>query len=170
MARVHAYADDALGELDAVGLADAIRDRRVAITEVVDASIARTERVVGDLNALAVECFDRARCDAAAPRGGFFAGIPTFIKDNSDLAGLPTMQGTDAFTPVPARKDGDLARMFLATGLIPLGKTQLSEYGFSASAEHPRLGAVRSPWSTEHTAGASHVTVDLKVAQTSRSA
>ena len=39
--------------------------------------------------------------------------------------------------------------MFLATGVIPLGKTQLSEYGFSASAEHPRLGPVRSPWSTE---------------------
>ena len=45
--------------------------------------------------------------------------------------------------------------MFRATGVIPLGKTQLSEYGFSASAEHPRLGPVRSPWSTEHTAGAS---------------
>ena len=45
--------------------------------------------------------------------------------------------------------------MFLATGLVPIGKTQLSEYGFSASAEHARLGAVRSPWSTDHTAGAS---------------
>lgn len=155
MARVHAYADDALGDLDAVALAEAIRTGRVAIAEVVEASIARTERVAGDLNALAAECFDRARADAAAPRGGFFAGIPTFVKDNSDLAGLPTMEGTDAFAPVPVRKDGDFARMFLATGVVPLGKTQLSEYGFSASAEHPRLGPVRSPWSTEHTAGAS---------------
>jgi amidase len=155
MVRVHAYVDDALGDLDAVGLAEAIRKRRVAITEVIDASIARTERVAGGLNALAAECFDRARSEAAAPRGGFFAGVPTFVKDNSDLAGLPTMQGTDAFAPVPVRKDGDFARMFLATGLVPLGKTQLSEYGFSASAEHPRLGPVRSPWSTEHTAGAS---------------
>ena len=45
--------------------------------------------------------------------------------------------------------------MLLATGLVPLGKTRLSEFGFSASAEHPRLGAVRSPWNTDHTAGAS---------------
>jgi amidase len=45
--------------------------------------------------------------------------------------------------------------MYLATGLIPIGKSQLSEYGFSASAEHPRIGPVRSPWSTDHTAGAS---------------
>ncbi len=65
------------------------------------------------------------------------------------------MQGTDAFAPTPAQHDGDFARMFLATGVVPLGKTRLSEYGFSASAEHPRLGPVRSPWSTEHTAGAS---------------
>ncbi len=39
--------------------------------------------------------------------------------------------------------------------MTPLGKTQMSEYGFSASAEHPRLGAVRNPWNTDHTAGAS---------------
>jgi amidase len=31
----------------------------------------------------------------------------------------------------------------------------MSEYGFSASAEHPRLGPVRNPWNTDHTAGAS---------------
>jgi amidase len=39
--------------------------------------------------------------------------------------------------------------------MTPLGKTQMSEYGFSASAEHPRLGPVRNPWNTDHTASAS---------------
>src|SRR3954451_11746923 len=155
MARVHAYADDALADLDAVGLAEAITARRVSIPEVVEAAIARTQQVDPALNAVAAECFDRARGVAADPRGGFFAGIPTYVKDNSDLAGLPTMQGTDAFEPRPAKRDGDFARMFLATGVIPLGKTQLSEFGFSASAEHPRLGAVRNPWDTDRTAGAS---------------
>jgi amidase len=65
------------------------------------------------------------------------------------------MQGADAWAPRPVPKDGEFARMYLATGLVPLGKSQLSEYGFSPSAEHPRIGAVRSPWSTDHTAGAS---------------
>ena len=45
--------------------------------------------------------------------------------------------------------------MYLATGLIPLGKTQLSEFGFSGAADHVRLGPVRSPWSPDHYAGAS---------------
>ena len=81
--------------------------------------------------------------------------MPTVVKDNVDVAGMPTAHGTDAWVGRPARADGDFARMYLATGLVPLGKSRLSEYGFSAAAEHPRLGAVRSPWSTEHVAGAS---------------
>ena len=68
---------------------------------------------------------------------------------------MPTQQGVDAFQGTPRRSDGDFARMFLATGVIPLGKTQLSEFGFSPSAEHERLGPVRSPWDPDYTAGAS---------------
>ena len=57
-----------------------------------------------ELNALAPECFEpRTEPRRRQPRGGYFAGVPTFVKDNSDLAGLPTMQGTDAFAPVPAK-------------------------------------------------------------------
>ena len=52
-------------------------------------------------------------------------------------------------------RHGDFARTYLSTGLVALGKTQMSEFGFSAVAEHARLGAVRNPWNTDHTAGAS---------------
>lgn len=153
--RVHAFGDDALGSLDAVGLVEAIQHGTVAITEVVDAAIARTERLQPELGALAYVAFDRARAEARDPRGGYFAGVPTFLKDNVDVARMPTQQGCDAFRGRPVARDGDLARMFLATGLVPLGKTQLSEFGFSPAAEHPRLGPVRSPWDTARTAGAS---------------
>ena len=156
MRHVHAFGDDALGQLDAVGLIEAINSGRVGRTEVVEAAIARTEAVNPSLNGLAYEAFDRARAQAEAPpRAGFFSGVPTFIKDNVDVAGMPTMRGTDAWPPRPAEADSDFARIYLATGMTPLGKTQMSEYGFSASAEHPRLGAVRNPWNTDHTAGAS---------------
>lgn len=155
MTRVHAFSDDALGDLDAVGLVEHLQAGKTSIPEVVDAAIARTELVADQLGAVAFADYDRARREARSPRGGFFAGVPTMIKDNVDVAGMPTMAGTDAWSPYPAKKDGDFARMYLATGLIPLGKTQLSEYGFSASSEHPRLGPVRSPWHVEHSAGAS---------------
>ncbi len=153
--RVHAFSDDALGDLDAVGLVAAIQDGEVSIPEVVDAAIARTERLQPDLNAVSYVAYDRARAEARDPRGGFFAGVPTFLKDNVDAAGMPTQQGCDAYRARSLKKDGDFARMFLATGLVPIGKSQLSEFGFSPSAEHPRIGPVRSPWDTARTAGAS---------------
>ena len=68
---------------------------------------------------------------------------------------MPTMHGTDAWKPRPVTADGRFARVFLSTGLVPLGKTQMSEFGFSGSAEHPRIGPVRNPWNPDFTAGAS---------------
>ncbi|WP_460794967.1 amidase [Nocardioides pacificus] len=156
--RVHAFTDDALGELDAVGLAEALRAGRVSVREVVDAAIARARRVEPELNALAFTDFDHARMLAAVQPdrdGPFLTGVPSLLKDNVDIAGMPSLHGTDAFVGTPHRKDGDLARMWRGTGLVVLGKSQLSEFGFSAAAEHPRLGAVRNPWDTDRTAGAS---------------
>jgi amidase len=155
--QIHAFGADALGDLDAVGLVEALQAGRVSVTELVDAAIARTEAVNPNLNGLAHEAYDRARTRASAQRryGGYFDGVPTFVKDNVAVGDMPTMQGTDAWDPHPASIDGDFARAYLATGLVPLGKTRLSEFGFSASAEHPRIGPVRNPWNPDFTAGAS---------------
>jgi amidase len=155
MRHVNAFGDDALGDLDAVGMVDAIRTGRVSALDLVDAAIARVDAVNPALNGLAHETFTQARTHAAEKPGGFFHGVPTFIKDDTDVEGVPTMQGTDAWEPRPSARSDDFARFFLATGLIPLGKTRLSEFGFSGSAEHPRIGAVRNPWNTDYTAGAS---------------
>ncbi len=155
MPRVHAFTDDALRDLDAVGVVRALHAGEVSAPEVVDAAIARTEAVDPELGAVAWRSWDRARAEAGALRGGFFAGVPTFVKDNVDVAGMPTLQGTDAYVGRAAERDGDFARMYLATGLVALGKTRLSEYGFNAACEHPRLGPVRNPWDPTRTAGAS---------------
>jgi amidase len=152
---VHTFVDDALGEFDAVGVAQAIRSGRISAAEAVEAAIARAEQVEGALNAVAYAAHARARAEAKAPSEAFLGGVPTYVKDNVDVAGMPTQQGADAWEPRPAKADGGWATMYLGTGLVTLGKSQLSEYGFSASAEHPRLGPVRNPWDTERSAGAS---------------
>ncbi|HZC50899.1 MAG TPA: amidase [Mycobacterium sp.] len=159
MRRVHAFGDDALGDLDAVGLSAAIRAGWVSRADVIEAAISRTEAVNPVLNGVAHKAFERARAAAAANPPAvfsrFFEGVPTFIKDNVDVAGQPTMRGADAWTPFDAVADGEFTKVYLATGPTSLGKTQMSEFGFSAAAEHPRLGPVRNPWDTDHTAGAS---------------
>lgn len=66
MSRIHAFGDDALGDLDAVGLVEKLRAGDVSPQEVVDAAIARTEAVNPTLNGLAYRAFDRARARASA--------------------------------------------------------------------------------------------------------
>ena len=67
---VHAFGDDALGDLDAVALVDALRTGKVSRPEVVEAAIARTKAVDPALNGLAHENFDQAlaRASPAQPR------------------------------------------------------------------------------------------------------
>lgn len=157
MNSVHAFGDDALGDLDAVGLVEELRAGRVSAAELVEAAIERTEKLNPALNGLAYEAFDRARerAHASRPFGGYFDGVPSYLKDNVAVEGMPTMQGTDAWDPVPLPADGDFARLYLATGLVPLGKSQMSEFGFCAAAEHARIGPVPNPWDLSLTSGGS---------------
>ena len=46
-------------------------------------------RSTPELNAIAYRDYDRARVEARDPRPGFFAGVPTWVKDNSQSPGCP---------------------------------------------------------------------------------
>ncbi|MFG3040572.1 amidase [Streptomyces sp. NPDC048330] len=152
MTRVHAFRDDALGEHDAVALAAAIRRREVSAAEVARDAAERVRDVEGRLHAVQAHVADPV---PAAGADGAFAGVPTFVKDNTDYQGLPTGHGSAAFTPRAARRHAPFARQFLSTGVTVLGKTRLPEFGFSPSTEYEGAEPVRNPWHTDHSAGGS---------------
>ena len=154
-APVHTFRDDALGEYDATGTAEAIAAGKVSSHEVVEAAIARAESVRAVLDPIAYEGFDRALRESHAPHSGVFAGVPTILKDNVDAAGQPTGQGSVAFTPHPAARDSAFVTQFRSTGAISLGKSRLPEFGFNATTEYMVDPPVRNPWNTEHSPGAS---------------
>ncbi|MGE7384346.1 amidase [Streptomyces sp. NPDC004126] len=150
--RVHAFRDDALGEHDAVGLAAAIRRGEVSAAEAARDARERVRAVEDRLNAV------QAYADTPAPSpaaGGAFAGVPTFVKDNTDYQGLPTGHGSTAFRPTPARRHAPFARQLLSSGVTVLGKTRLPEFGFSPTTEYEDAEPVRNPWHTGHSAGGS---------------
>lgn len=154
--RVHAFCDDVLDRHDAVGLADLLRRGELGRSEVTAAAIARARSVDAALQAVEVEAYERpyasgGRLDEGAP----FAGVPTFIKDNIDVAGLPTRHGSRAVPQRPARADSAVTRQLLAQGLTVIGKTRLPEFGFSPSTEYEHREPTRNPWSTSYTAGGS---------------
>ncbi len=150
---VHAFRDDALGEHDAVGLADAIRRGEVGAAEAARDAAERVRAV--DARLRAVEVHSSPPASGGAPGGGVFAGVPTFVKDNTDYRGLPTGHGSSAFRPRPARNHAPFARQFLSTGVTVLGKTRLPEFGFSPTTEYEGAEPVRNPWHTGYSAGGS---------------
>ncbi|WP_314615103.1 amidase [Streptomyces stackebrandtii] len=149
---VHAFRDDALGEHDAVGLAAAIRRGEVSAAEVARDAAERVRAVDARLHAVQA---DVAAPAPAAWAGGAFAGVPTFVKDNTDYVGLPTGHGSAAFTPRAARRHAPFTRQFLSSGVTVLGKTRLPEFGFSPTTEFEGAEPVRNPWNTGYSAGGS---------------
>ncbi|EFQ83542.1 Amidase [Aeromicrobium marinum DSM 15272] len=153
--RVHAFGDDAIGDLDAVGVADAIASGTITAVEATEAAIARAESVEPHLSGIVHRAFDAALAEAAAPAPGVFSGVPTFIKDNTAVAGMPTNHGTRAFVARPAPADEPFTRQYRSTGAVVLGKTTLPEFGFNASTEFEDGRPTRNPWHTDYSCGAS---------------
>ncbi len=153
--RVHAFSDDALGDLDAVGVAQAIAAGEISAREATEAAIARADRVDGTLNMLVARDFERALDETAAPGAGPFSGVPSVIKDNTDVAGLPTLHGSEAIEPRPAPVDAPFTTQLRATGVVVIGKSTMPEFGFNASTEFEHLPPTRNPWNPEFSCGAS---------------
>ena len=90
--------------------------------------------------------------DAAGP----LAGVPFLVKDNHDLAGMRTTQGTRvlADTP-PAERDSLCVARLRAAGAIPVGKTNVPEFCFEGYTGNRSYGVTVNPWAPEWTPGGS---------------
>ena len=151
--RIHSFTDDALGTDDAVALAARVRSGDVSPDELVAAAIARAEKVDAALHAVATPMYDRPRTGSrpTAP----LHGVPAFLKDNRDLAGEPTNNGSEAYVARPAESDAPIARQFLSTGLTVIGKSRMPEFGLNASTEFMTGEPTRNPWDLAYSVGAS---------------
>lgn len=141
--------------MDAFEISERIASGDITAAEAVEAAIARAKKVNPELNAIAHDSFDEALAEAAHPWNAFFRGVPSFIKDNEEVRGAPTLQGSRALAPRPAEKSSAFVRQFLATGLISLGKTTMPEFGLTATTEPLLSGPTRNPWNSDFSPGGS---------------
>ncbi|KAA0919171.1 amidase [Dietzia sp. ANT_WB102] len=157
--RLHAYRDDALGYDDATALAAQVRNREVSPTELVEAAIERCEQLDPTLGALVYTDFDRARDDARKYAGSHMStplgGVPSAFKDAVRVEGAPMRLGSPAVPDSRALLDGEYARAFRATGLIPVGITAMPPFGWTAATERQGGLVTRNPWNTARTSGGS---------------
>jgi amidase len=150
--RVHAFADDVLGTLDGVALAALVAEGTASPGELADAALRRADAVAGRLGAVA----HHAARPRRTPNGvSELDGVPTYLKDNADVVGMPTNHGTAAFVAKLARKDGTYARQFLSAGMTVLGKSRMPEFGFNASTEFEGESPARNPWDPGFSVGGS---------------
>lgn len=153
--RVHAFADDALGERDATDLAAAIKRGELSSREVVEATMVRAHKVEPAIHAIELTVHGQALRDAQRPLGGFFAGVPMYVKDNTDIAGIPSQHGSDAVNARPAKKHSGFGAQLMAQGFVCMGKSRMPEFGLNASTEFVNHPPTRNPWNTDYSCGAS---------------
>jgi indoleacetamide hydrolase len=76
-----------------------------------------------------------AAFDASRKKGGCkpLGGVPIVIKDNIEVAGLPSSAGTPALKGFVPKKDAPVAAKLRAAGAIIIGKTNMHELAFGIS-------------------------------------
>jgi amidase len=151
---------DELATLDATDQAALVRAGKVSARELVDAAIARIERLNPALNAVVIPLFEQARARAAAAGhdAAPFRGVPFLLKDlGARNAGEPYHNGMRFLRGlgwVEARGT-HLAERFRAAGLVSLGKTNTPELGTMTTTEPVAYGPSRNPWDPARSTGGS---------------
>ncbi|MGJ7573421.1 amidase [Variovorax sp. RB2P76] len=152
-----------LVEKSAVELRRLIGTKQVSPVELLEACIARIERVNPFVNAVTATCFERARTEAAAAesavmRGdtlGLLHGLPLGVKDLEPTAGLLTTWGSAIYRDHVPTEDIELVARLRRAGAIVAGKTNVPEMGAGANSRNEVWGATGNPFDPNLNAGGS---------------
>jgi amidase len=148
---------DEFAALDATAQAELVRDGELTARELVDAAIARCERVNPSINAVIHTRFERARAEAATAAGPL-GGVPFLVKDAvCHTAGDPFHCGMRVLKDAQWTEADDtwLAARFRAAGFVFIGKTNTPELATACTTEPLAYGPSRNPWDTERSTGGS---------------
>ena len=150
-------------QLSATELAQRIARRQLSSAEVVDAHLARIDAVNPALNAVVRVLADEARAAAAladkrladGETVGPLHGVPFTVKENIDMAGLPTTWGVPALATAVVPADAPVVERMRAAGAIPIARTNLPDMALRVHTDSSLHGLTRNPWHPGRTAGGS---------------
>ena len=90
-------------------------------------------------------------------------GIPFAIKDNIDLAGVPTTAGCPDFAFVP-QKSATVVQKLIDAGAIPIGKTNLDQFATGLVGTRSPYGACKNSINADYISGGSSAGSAVSVA------
>jgi Asp-tRNA(Asn)/Glu-tRNA(Gln) amidotransferase A subunit family amidase len=156
----------------AIALSRAIAARQISAVELMQATLARVERINPQLNCFASYAPEQAleaaqRADVALSSGqamGPLHGLPISVKDLIAVKDLKFTFGSRAMADNLATADAPSVERLRAAGACIIGKTTTSEFGCKAVGDSPLTGITRNPWDTGKTPGGSSAGAAASVA------
>ncbi len=155
-------ADD-ICALTATEMAARIRRKQLSAHEVMQAHLARIERINPKVNAIVTLVAEEAlanakKADEMQARGGPLGplhGLPVAHKDLVPTAGIRTTYGSPFYKDNIPTSDALIVRRIHAAGAITLGKTNTPEFGAGSNTFNPVFGATRNAFNLAKTVGGS---------------
>lgn len=153
--------------LSAVAMAGHIRKGDISPVELIEAHLAKIERLNPKLNAFVHVDAARVRREARAAESavahrktsgsklGPLHGIPISIKSSVEVAGLRCESGTRLRAGFVAARDAPLVARLKNAGAIVLGVTNTPEMLMAWETDNLLYGCTNSPWDLERTPGGS---------------
>src|SRR6202035_3297399 len=149
--------------LSAVCMAEQIRQKQLSPVELVDAHLARIEKLNSKLNAFVqidaegARRRPRAAEDALARHEsmGPLHGVPISIKSSMQVKGMRWEAGTRLRTGTVATQDAPLVSRLRAAGAIILGTTNTPELLMAWETDNLLYGRTNNPWDVSRTPGGS---------------
>jgi aspartyl-tRNA(Asn)/glutamyl-tRNA(Gln) amidotransferase subunit A len=153
---------DEAGYASAMALKAAYARGSTSPLQVTRAILDRIDAVNPAVNAFSVVMGDEALAAATrseqrlrAGEGGPLEGIPVTIKDAFDVTGQETATNSLALKGPVATRDNIVVERLRRAGAVILGKTTMSEFGWSGISRNPVTGVTHNPWASGFNAGAS---------------
>jgi amidase len=145
-------------------LAEQIRTRQLSAREVMTAFLSQIHRCNPRLNAIVALLDDQsclALADAADRRldrkeaCGPLHGLPIAFKDLEAAVGFPCTKGSPIFKDVMPAEDSVIVERLRRAGAIPIGKTNVPEFGMGSHTYNKVYGTTLNPYDRTKSAGGS---------------
>lgn len=139
-----------------------LADGKISARELLESAVARIDQIDGKINAVVVRDFDRARraaadADAAIARGERkpLLGVPMTVKEQFNVAGLPTTWGHPEFKAWKPEIDALVVERLKTAGAIIIGKTNVPLDLGDWQSFNEVYGTTNNPWDLARTPGGS---------------
>ena len=145
-------------------LAQQIRSRQVSCREVMSAFLAQIARLNPQLNAIVAKLDDDAclaladKADKALGNGGPFGPLPALplaFKDAVAPVGFWQSRGSPIYKNFMPGADSVLVERLRRAGTIPIGKSNVPEFGMGSQTYNTVYGTTLNPYDLSKTAGGS---------------